>query len=224
MKGILFTLKKSNVKNSRRNTTAHIQKRELIYFLRRYGINVLLCASLVSGLVLGAICAGNADQTLIEKLDFLFTSDFNSRCTQTPIYTFISALTANFIFFATIFLLGLSVWGSVGVPAIIAFKGFGMGITAGYLYKCCGFMGVGFFLLVMLAGCVISTMALIHQGKTCIGFSSGLFSKIKHNSNNTSISFYKYITNNSFILIALAIGAMADAILNSLFANIFAFS
>lgn len=223
MKGILFTLKKSNTKSNSKKISSCVQKREFLYFFRRYGINVLLNSALFVGLVFGSICAGNAEQSLIEKLDFLFTSDFNTRCTQTLLYTFISALTANFIFFATVFLLGISVWGCVGVPVAIAFKGFGIGITAGYLYKCCGFMGVGFFLLVMLVGCVISTLALTHQGKVCIAFSVGLFAKIR-NSNSTDISFYKYIVDNSFMLIALAISSMADAILNSLFANIFAFS
>ncbi|MEF2920374.1 MAG: hypothetical protein U0O22_07940 [Acutalibacteraceae bacterium] len=223
MKGILFTLKK-NKKSYTTKSTQIIQKREFIYFFRRYGISTLLGCSLLVGLVLGAISAGNADKQLIENLDFIFTSNFNSRCTQTPVYTFISALTANFIFFISIFLLGLSAWGSIGIPAIISFKGFGMGITGGYLYKCCGLMGVGFFLLVMLVGCVVSTLALLNQGKNCISFSAVIFSKIKGNSCGTGNSFYKYITDNSFMLIALAIGAMCDAILNSLFANIFTFS
>ena len=115
-------------------------------------------------------------------------------------------------------------WGSVGVPFVVAFKGFGIGITGGYLYKCYSLSGVGFFLLIMLCGCVVSTLALIFQGKTAIGFSNNLFAKVRGSATNSDETFYRYIVNNSFMIIALSISAMIDAILNSLFAGVFAFS
>ncbi len=198
-------------------------KKEITYFMHRYGVGVLLGLSLTAGMVFGAVCAGNADKSLIEGLDFLFTSDFQSRCDQTVLSAFIASFTANFIFFTGNLLLGLSVWGSVGVPFLIAFKGFGMGITGGYLYRCYTFTGVGFFLLVMLLGCVASTLALIFQGKAAMSFSNSLFAKVRGTAPNADESFYKYIINNSFMLIALAISSMADAVLNSLFAGVFTF-
>lgn len=215
MKGILLSVGKSRIS---------LKKHNIIYFFRRYGINTLLGVSLCIGLIFGAICAGNADEALINSLDFIFVSDFHSRCNQTVLSSFVAALTSNFIFFAANFLLGLSVWGSVGVPFLIAFKGFGIGITGGYLYKSYGLNGVGFFLLVMLSGYVISALALIFQGKNSILFSNSLLAKIRGVSTKTDETIYKYIINNSFMLIALSISSMADAILNTLFAGLFAFS
>lgn len=215
MKGILLSVGKNRIS---------FKKQDILYFFRRYGIDTLLGISLCVGLVFGAVCAGNADETLIKNLDFIFVSDFESRCSQTVLLSFAATLTSNFIFFVANFLLGLSVWGSVGVPFLIAFKGFGMGITGGYLYKSYGLNGVGFFLLVMLSGYVISVLALIFQGKNSILFSNSLFAKVRGMSAKTDETIYKYIINSSFMLIALSIGAMADAILNALFAGLFAFS
>jgi hypothetical protein len=123
-----------------------------------------------------------------------------------------------------VFLLGLSAWGSLGVPVVIGFKGFGMGITGGYLYSCYSFSGVGFFLLIMLLGCIISTIALVFQGRLAMEFANNLFAMVRGAAYNQENTFYKYIVNNSFILIALSASAMADAVLNFLFAGIFNFS
>lgn len=215
MKGILFSVRKSGMS---------LKKKDIIYFRHKYGVNVLLATAVFVGLVLGAVCAGRADKSLIEGLDIIFTSDFELRCSQTVLSSFMAGLTANFIFFTAIFLLGLSVWGSVGVPVVIAFKCFGMGLTGGYLYKCYSFSGVGFFLLVMLIGYVVSTLALIFQGKVAIGFANSLFAKVRGTAPNEDETFYRYVTNSSFMLIALSISAMLDAILNFLFAGIFTFS
>lgn len=214
MKGILFSVRKSGIS---------LKKKDIVYFRHKYGINMLLATAVCIGMIFGAVCAGKADKSLIDGLDIIFVSDFQSRCNQTVLSSFVAGLTANFIFFTTVFLLGLSVWGSVGVPVVIAFKGFGMGLTGGYLYKCYGFSGVGFFLLVMLVGGVVSTLALIFQGKVAIGFANSLFARVRGTSYNQDETFYKYITNSSFMLIALSISAMADAILNFLFAGIFTF-
>lgn len=215
MKGILFSVKKSSI---------GLKRKDMVYFRHKYGINLLLATAIFIGIVFGAVCAGKADKSLVDGLDIIFTSDFELRCNQTVLSSFMAGLTANFIFFTAIFLLGLSVWGSIGVPAIIAFKGFGMGLTGGYLYRCYSFSGVGFFLLVMLMGCVASTLALIFQGRLAIGFANSLFARVRGVSPDEDETFYRYITNSSFILIALSISAMVDAILNFLFAGIFTFS
>ena len=214
MKGILFSVKRDRI---------GIKKKDIVYFLHKHGINVLMLIAVWLGLIFGAICAGRADKSLISQLDIIFVSDFEIRCSQSVISSFVAGLTANFIFFTAVFLLGLSVWGSVGVPIVIAFKGFGMGLTGGYLYKYYSFSGIGFFLLVMLLGCVASTLALVFQGKIAIGFANTLFAKVRGKSHNHNETFYRYITNSSFALIALSISAMADAILNNLFAGIFTF-
>ncbi len=194
------------------------------YFFRRYTTNILLLTSFTVGMIFGAVCAGNADTQLISRLDFLFTSDFHARCNQTALYSFIASLTANFIFFTANILFGLSLWGMVSVPLLIGFKGFGISLTGGYLYKYYGFGGVGFFLLVILSGSVISTLALISQGKNTLQFSRTLLAKVKGTPSPTSQSMYAYIISNSFILIALSISSMIDAVLNTLFAGIFNFS
>lgn len=214
MKGVLLSLGKGKI---------GFQRKDVFYFFRRYGITVLLVTALIIGLVFGSVCAGNADRSLIKGLDFLFMSDFKSRCSQSVLSAFAASLSSGFIFFMANMLLGLSVWGSVGVPFVIAFKGFGMGITGGFLYKSYGVTGVGFFLLVMLLGCVVSTLVLMYQGKLSISFANTLFSRVCGKTVRADETIYRYIVNNSFMLIALSLGSIADAVLNTLFAGVFAF-
>lgn len=215
MKGILFSVRKSSI---------GLKRKDIVYFRHKYGINLILMTTIFIGAVFGAICAGKADKSLVDGLDIIFTSDFELRCNQTVLSSFIASLTANFIFFTANFLLGLSAWGGIGVPAVIAFKGFGMGLTGGYLYKYYSLTGVGFFLLVMLLGFVVSTLTLIFQGRLAIGFANSLFARVRGVSPDEAETLYKYIINSSFILIVLSISSMADAILNFLFAGIFTFS
>ncbi len=205
-------------------TNSKTNPKYFLYFFRRYTTDVLLVTSLMIGMIFGAVCAGHADEQLISRLDFLFTSDFHARCHQTALYSFVASLTANFIFFIANILLGLSLWGMVGVPLLMGFKGFGISLTAGYLYKYYGFGGIGFFLLVILSGSVISILALISQGKHSLQFSRTLLARVKGTPFPTSQSMYAYIISNSFILIALSISSMIDAVFNTLFAGIFNFS
>lgn len=201
-----------------------LKRQDFIYFLHRYGISTILGFGFLFGLIFGAFCAGGADKSLIENLKLIFVSDLTSRCSQNIVSGFAAAMTSNFIFFTANLLLGFSVWGSIGVPFVIGFKGFGIGITGGYLYKCYGLAGIGFFLLIMLLGNTVSSLALMQQGKSSVAFSCELFARVRGLSSNSGETVYKYAVKNSFILIALAISSMIDAILNTLFADVFVFS
>ena len=194
------------------------------YLFRRYHSDILLTVAFILGMLSGAVCVGNADTSLITDMDFLFISDFQARCHQTVLYGFAASLTANFIFFVCNLLFGLSLWGIVGVPFLIGVKGFGISLTGGYLYRYYGMSGIGFFLLVMLTGYVISALALICQGKYAIRLSKAIFAKIRGTTSHSSQSVYSYIISNSFILIALSVGSMTDALCNTLFAGIFNFT
>ena len=200
------------------------KRQDVTYFLHRYGISTILGFSFLFGLIFGALCAGGADKSLIENLKLIFASDFTSRCSRNIASGFAAAMTSNFIFFTVNLLLGFSVWGGIGVPFVIGFKGFGIGITGGYLYKCHGLAGIGFFLLIMLLGNTVSSLALIQQGKGSVAFSGELLARVRGLPSNSGETVYKYAVRNSFILIALAISSMVDAILNTLFADIFVFS
>ena len=76
----------------------------------------------------------------------------------------------------------------------------------------------------MLLGNTVSSLALIQQGKGSVAFSGELLARVRGLPSNSGETVYKYAVRNSFILIALAISSMVDAILNTLFADIFVFS
>lgn len=221
MKGIVFTLP---------NAGRSAKKADLRYYIRRYGKISLLAAVLLIGMIVGALTAKQAEKSVLDSLDFLFVTNFESRAEQTVFVTFSASLTSYFLFFAAIFLCGLSAWAIVGVPVILFFKGMGLGLCAGYLYQTYGFNGVGFYLLVMLVGVMISSIALLMQGKEAIGFSKSIWRMLrKNNPSYTSIQkahtypLFTYLINNSYILIAVAISALVDALLSVMFAGAFQF-
>ena len=62
------------------------------------------------------------------------------------------------------------------------------------------------------------------KGKGSVAFSCELFARVRGTSLNSGETVYRYAVKNSFILIALTISSMIDAILNTLFADIFVFA
>lgn len=150
---------------------AGIKKTDVTYYLKRYGVLIFLGLALVIGMVFGSLSAGQADEQMVKSLDFLFITNFKARLEQTLFLTFAASLTSYFIFYLIQFLLGLTAWGTVIMPIASFFKGFGTGLCAGYLCGAYGLQGLGFYLLMMLPGAFLSSVALLLQGKEAFYFS-----------------------------------------------------
>ena len=75
------------------------------------------------------------------------------------------------VFLLFCFLCGLSIWGAYCVPLAPLFRGFGMGITAGYLYAAYGFQGFLFHLAVILPGAFICLIAILIASRESMLFS-----------------------------------------------------
>ncbi|HHZ06235.1 MAG TPA: hypothetical protein GX401_05550 [Clostridiales bacterium] len=218
MKGLIFRFPAVKRKS--------LSKSDVLYYFRRYGLVGFLVASLLAGLVTGAIIAKNADVNLMKSLDFIFVTDFQAKLNQSIFITFAAAMTSYFIFFITEFLLGLSAWGAVGVPIVIFFKGMGIGLSSGYLYNAKGLQGVGFYLLVMLLGVVASSVALVAQGKGAVSFANSIWYKLYNKKSSAVASepvITKYLVDSSYVLIGIAIAALVDALLTTFFSGLFNF-
>lgn len=149
---------------------AGIKKTDVTYYLKRYGVLIFLGFALVIGMVFGSLSAGQADEQMVKSLDFLFITNFKARLEQTLFLTFAASLTSYFIFYLTQFLLGLTAWGTVIMPIVSFFKGFGTGLCAGYLCGAYGLQGLGFYLLMMLPGRVFVVGRAAAAGKRGVLF------------------------------------------------------
>lgn len=197
----------------------------LITVIKQNKLVSLFIFFLLIGMIFGALSAKNASDSVIESLDFLFASNFKNRDSQPMLTTFIVSLNSLFIFVFLIFLLGLCMFGIVVIPASLFFRGFGLGITAGFLYSMYGVKGILFHLIVILPGVFLSSIAIVIEAKEATIFCSRLISKTLPKSSPEKLwpHFRSYLTKTGYIFIIITICAAIDMIFNSIFAHLFSF-
>lgn len=221
MRGIVFTL----TKRSRTSQTGN--KRNYSAFpalMRRYGTAVAFTFMYACGLLMGSISARNADDSLLDGLGFLFTTNLSVRMGQPAFSTFATSFASNFLFLIFVFLCGLAPWGMVAVYAAPTFKGFGVGLSAGYLFVTYGFKGVGFYLLVILTGTFVSSFALVLE---CIQahYLSCRIAKtvftVGENIQPVSAYVHSFLLRSLYALVLSAVASLADTLLWTGFSGLF---
>lgn len=172
MKGLVFSFKKSGF---RKRGIRDFTLSDLRYFFKRYGATTFFVLLLFVGLAFGAIYAKNADSDFLNSLDFLFTTNLDARLSQNAVGTFCACFASDFIFLITLYLLGLTPWGILFMPFLVMFKGFGTGLTAGYLFITNSLSGVGFYLLILLPGTFLFCISLVLFATSAFFFSKRMF-------------------------------------------------
>ena len=158
MRGVVFTLPR---RTRNRKVTVRRNYTEMSAVFKRYGPAFFFTFVYACGLLMGSLYARSADKELLESLNFLFTTNLSARIDQPAFSTFATAFASNFLFLGFVFMCRLAPWGMAVAFLSPAFKGFGVGLSAGYLFVTYGFRGVGFYLLVILTGTFIFSFALI---------------------------------------------------------------
>ena len=158
MKGVVFSFNKSHFG---RRGIKRITVSDIRYFFKRYGVRAMFVLLLFAGLATGSVYAENADTSMLESLDFLFTTNLDARLTQNFAGTFCACLASDFIFLISVYLLGFAPWGIPFMLFVMFFKGFGTGLTAGYLFISESLAGIGFYLLILLPGTFLFCIALV---------------------------------------------------------------
>lgn len=195
-------------------------------FFKRFGILVAFGAVLLAGMALGTFCAGIADDKTLYSLDFLFTTNLNARLDQGAVGTFCACFASDFIFLLCVYLFGLAAWGIPFLFLTICFKGFGTGLTAGYLCLSHSFSGAGFYLLVLLPGTFLFCAALIHFAARAFFCSKRVFGWF---FNKTVPSYtlrqelFKYSSRFLPALVFAFLASLLDTLLWTLFAGTFQF-
>lgn len=221
MRGIVFTLPRRVRKrrtHSRRNFT------EMTAVLRRYGTSFFFTFVYACGLLMGSLYARSADDSLLDSLNFLFTTNLNVRMGQPFFTTFATSFGSNFIFLAFVFLCGLAPWGMSLAFLSPAFKGFGVGLSAGYLFITYGFKGVGFYLLVILTGAFLSSFALLLECIQAHYLSCKIARSVFATGENVQpVSAYvrSFLLRSLYMLMLTAVASLADMLLWTAFSGLF---
>ncbi len=216
MKGIIFT-KPNFLKNN-------FKKGKFSFDIRKNAMSLLLCLFLIVGVILGVICARNGDKSLIEKLDFLFVTNFENKKSMDAFSLFSASFSSGFLFLLTIFLLGISAWGFLFLPAVPLFKGFGFGLSTGYMYGAYGFSGVFYNLLIILPGAFLSALVIIVISKDSFRFSWDIMTSLRGIKPDICNEFKLYTVRIFWGLLILAVSSLIDMLLSLVFSGLFSFS
>ena len=197
----------------------------ILQIFRQQFLLVFLGLFLIAGLILGVIFVRNADYSLLKTLDFVFFSNVKARSALPVLSIFVASLASSFLFLLFCFLCGLSIWGAYCVPLAPLFRGFGMGITAGYLYAAYGFQGFLFHLAVILPGAFICLTAILIASRESMLFSKKIHLGRKTEDqeaqpkNNVRHFFIRF----SILTGILIIGAVVDVLTTVCFSGLFVF-
>lgn len=220
MKGITFELKKRTRRGSSQRKTVDVK-----YIVRRYGKVIFFALMLLVGLILGCVLSGGVGNDTLKRLDMLFTTNLPQRLSDGALGAFCASFGSNFIFLSAAFLLGLSLWGVAAMPIVSAFKGFGVGISAGYLISGYGLKGAVFYFTILLPGIILFSIALVNQLTSSYNIYVRIMSALlKRNRYGFRDAFRLYLTQSLYCLLLALGAAVIDVLLWCVFAGLFNFN
>ncbi len=197
------------------------------YFFKRYGLIAFFITVLFVGMIFGAIQAGTADSELIDKLNLILTDNVFVKGQDTAAGKFINSFGTSFMFLMVMFVLSLSPFGVAAVPAVIFFRGFGYGVSSGFLCITYGFKGLIYYIFVMLIGAFISSLALIYVSQYCFDFSRNLCCAIFCRASKYSVSMRERLSSLlmsiGYMLLLIIFASLVDTGLYYLIGGLFSF-
>lgn len=182
----------------------------------------ILSVGLLIGFICGFMISKICDNDVLSILDILFSSNLQNKLSDPITGNFISSASSNFIFLLVIFLLAHSLWGFCVVWFMPVVKGFGSGLVVGCLYIHYKFSGFIFFLLILLLGFIISSIAVILATKDALNLSLSLSSShCKCSIPHKFISLKVFRRHIGLIFVLAMVGSGADVLCTVLFSGLF---
>lgn len=194
--------------------------------LRKYGVRAVFAGLFALGFLVGAGCASGIDKGVAERLDMLFVTNISARLDMSVPQIFLSCFVAYFLFIFTVFLMGLSAWGFLGVPLLSVFRGFTAGLSCAMIYQLYRMTGVGFYILVILPGTLLFLYILVRYSASGFHLSRrymrlSLFGNEREPEPEAHVK--RYFRKTLFALLGCGGCAVADMLLWVIFANKFDF-
>ncbi len=213
------------MKKTIENAKALIEKYDFLNLSKSKKSTIFLFICLIAGMIFGTVSVSSISMEFIYKLDFIFLSDFKGRLSQSNTEIFISSLCILSIFALLLELCSLSCWGMIFIPFIMGFKGFGLGITAGYLYLIHGLKGIAFYLLILLPGIFISSIGLTIFSSQCIKFSISILKNVlsKEESKNLRYEIKNHLKKSGYCITILLMSSIIDVCFMIMFSRFFNF-
>ncbi len=181
----------------------------------------LLAFLFVSGLIIGAV-SGNTQTEISQKIAEITTSFVYSRnqngITELVINSFLSN---GLLLFLNVFL----AFSLIGYPLLIwlpCIKGIGIGAIAGYLYSVYQLTGLGYCILTIFPGAIVSTVALIIACNDSCDYSKNAFMKAlrgrgQYEKDETKI----YLIRQAIMIGICIVSSIIDSVFSLAFSRFF---
>ena len=183
---------------------------------------IITVALFAAAMILGAGTLKHTSDYAGEYSDFFSTYLINRA--DEKIYTiFFNAMSLNLLLLLLINFAGLCCIGIPILILIILIKGFGFGFFAGYLYSQFSINGIGYYLITVFPGAVISITALLIASNNSAFLSSDILSVSLAKKQADGNLIKNYIKQNIIIIVAYIIASIIDSILIKAFGFMFAF-
>ncbi len=207
--------------------SARFTKKQMLRVREPVGniVFIIFLITLFAGIITGAIGSRFADSELAGRLDIVFLSDFRARSSHSFSEVFVASFASAFIFMTALYLSGLSLWGGL-ISAVIPFiKGYGYGISVGYLYGVHGFYGILYNILVILPGAFVCSAVICAAAREAFLNSFRLVSMFRKTAvcDDPRIRMKNYFLSMLWLLFLAAAASVADMLFSLIFSGIFTF-
>ena len=203
-----------------------INDREIFDLVSQHRLFTIMAAFLIFGMVLGSISMKSMNEDSLSDMASLFLNSLKVREDSGLFMIFVKSVSSYFLFAIIAFALGLSVWGFVMTFALMIFRGFGLGVSVGFLFFTYGFKGILFYALILLPGIFVSSMALILMSRAAFDTSYTLFkTTFLQREGNKSLenNFKAYFKKSGFALTLIIIASILDLLGYVAFSSFFNF-
>lgn len=180
---------------------------------------------LISGILIGVFIARNGNDTVITQVKSIFDSFYSIRENQSIISSVSNSLKVYIVFWMINLFFGFCIIGAPFIAGIPIIRGLGIGLVSGYIYSIYGLKGIGYCMIVIFPGALISFIALIYAVIDSFRMSVYSFGAILNNGNrkNGSEKIKIYLIRQMVYLFLFIAAAFADGTANKLFSGIFSF-
>ena len=183
-----------------------------IYFLSAFfAIGIIIGASAIKG-----------DSAIVSKIAELIDSYTLIKSGQGGLENFCNSLSVSGSFIAVNIFLGFSL---IGYPRIIwlpFFRGLGIGAVSGYLYSVYKLTGLGYSVLIIYPGAIVSTLAFILACSDSCEYSKNAFMKAIRGRGQFEKNETKYyIIRQLMFLLICAFSSLTDSLLSGAFSRFF---
>ncbi len=198
-----------------------ISLKGLTGFVRSNKVPLAVTLLFVTGIILGTVTVTKRNEYILIKTAEIFKDYITVQTGQSLFALFMNSVFKFSIYIIVIYLLGLCAIGSPFICAVPLIRGLGAGLISGYLYSAYSLKGIGYCVLIMYPGLLVSLFAMMIGCSNGIAMSYDLLRCMGAERTGTDMGLKKYTSGFLVILAMTVAAALTDTICYALFMRFF---